>query len=70
MTDPHPTQRAAVRLGIAQCQQRLQAAGHDFRQPLPEPNSCCGRGCHGCVWESYDAALVYWYEDAAALLTG
>ena len=38
------------------------------RPPPPEPSTCCGRGCNGCVWESYDAALMFWYEDAGALL--
>ena len=68
--DPHPAQRQSVRRGIAQFQERLHAAGHDFRQAPPEPTSCCGRGCNGCVWESYDAALMFWYEDAGALLAG
>ena len=66
--DPYASQRAAVRRGIAQFQERLQAAGQDFRDPPAEPTSCCGRGCSGCVWESYDAALMFWYEDAGALL--
>ena len=68
--DPGRAQREAVRRGIAQFQARLQAVGHDFREPPPEPTSCCGRGCHGCVWESYDAALMWWYEDGGALLAG
>lgn len=67
--DPNETQRAAVRRGIAQFQQRLQAAGIDFREPPPEPTSCCGRGCHGCVWEGYEAALTWWFEDGGALLS-
>ena len=66
--DPGQAQRQAVRAGIARFQQRLQAAGHDFREPPPEPTSCCGRGCNGCVWEGYAAALAWWYEDAQALL--
>ena len=66
--DPHPAQRESVRRVIAQFQERLQAANHAFREPPPEPTSCCGRGCNGCVWESYDAALMFWYEDAEALL--
>ncbi len=66
--DPGQAQRQAVRAGIARFQQSLQAAGHDFREPPPEPTSCCGRGCNGCVWEGYDAALAWWYEDAQALL--
>lgn len=66
--DRHQNQRESVRRGIAQFQARLLAAGHDFRDPPPEPTSCCGRGCNGCVWESYDDALMFWYEDAGALL--
>lgn len=66
--DPHQSQREAVRRGIAQFQARLQAAGIDLREPPPEPTSCCGRGCNGCVWEGYDAALAWWYEDALAAL--
>ena len=66
--DPYASQRASVRRGIGQFQERLQAAGHDFRDPPPEPTSCCGRGCNGCVWESYDAALAWWHEDALAVL--
>ena len=67
--DPGHAQRQAVRDGIARFQERLQAAGHAFREPPPEPTSCCGRGCNGCVWEGYDAALAWWYEDAVALLS-
>lgn len=67
--DPNQAQREAVRRGIAQWQQRLQAAGLDFRPPPEEPTSCCGRGCEGCVWEGYEAALIWWYEEAGALLS-
>ena len=66
--DPGHAQRHAVRAGIARLQERLQAAGHDFREPPPEPTSCCGRGCNGCVWEGYDTALAWWYEEAHQLL--
>ena len=68
--DPNASQRDAVRRGIAQFEARLQAAGHDFREPPPEPTSCCGRGCNGCVWEGYETALMWWYEEAGALLAG
>ncbi len=61
-------QRESVRRGIAQFRTRLQEAGIDFRDPPPEPTSCCGRGCNGCVWESYEAALMWWYEDGGTLL--
>ena len=66
--DPGRTQREAVRARIAQLQQRLQDAGQAFRAPPPEPRTCCGRGCNGCVWEGYEAALGWWLEDAEALL--
>ncbi len=65
---PAASQRQAVRKAIAQFQQRLQEAGHDFRAPPEEPTSCCGRGCHGCVWEGYEAALTWWYEEGGELL--
>ena len=35
-----------------------------LRAPPAEPDSCCGRGCHGCVWESYYAASACWQQDA------
>lgn len=45
------------------------APGEGFRAPPPEPIGCCGRGCNGCVWEGYYAALQWWREDALALLS-
>ena len=39
-----------------------------MRPPPAEPGSCCGRGCHGCVWEGWLDAARWWREDAAALL--
>lgn len=46
----------------------LAAAGLGHRNPPPPPTTCCGRGCNGCVWEGYYAALVGWKEDARELL--
>ena len=27
--------------------------GVALRTPPPEPTTCCGRGCNGCVWEGF-----------------
>jgi hypothetical protein len=39
-----------------------------LRPPPPEPDSCCGRGCNGCVWEGFYEALHHWRVDALELL--
>ena len=57
---------------VAHLRGRAQRAGialdSTLRPPPPEPTTCCGRGCNGCVWEGYYAALAFWREDALALL--
>lgn len=48
--------------------QRLAGAGLTMRPPPSAPTTCCGRGCNGCVWEGYFAAVTYWVEQAHGLL--
>ena len=59
---------AAALARIAHWQHLARGAGIALREPPPQPASCCGRGCNGCVWEGYYAALGWWREDARALL--
>ncbi|CAN7377014.1 oxidoreductase-like domain-containing protein [Acidovorax sp. LjRoot66] len=49
---------------FTQLQQQAVAAGITLRAPPPEPTSCCGRGCNGCVWEGFLDAADYWREEA------
>jgi hypothetical protein len=58
------TARALVAWRMGQA----EAAGLALRPPPPEPTTCCGRGCNGCVWEGFYEALFHWREDARALL--
>ncbi len=55
---------------FAYAQQLGVERGLTFRSPPPEPTTCCGRGCNGCVWAGFVSAAHYWREDAVALLNG
>ena len=53
---------------FAALQQQAQAQGLALRAPPPEPTTCCGRGCNGCVWEGFFAAADYWRDEALRVL--
>ncbi|HRH16297.1 MAG TPA: oxidoreductase-like domain-containing protein [Aquabacterium sp.] len=48
---------------------RAAQQGQTLRQPPPEPTTCCGRGCNGCVWEGWYEAVAYWREEALLILS-
>lgn len=63
------TDHATALAMIGHWQRQAQQAGAALREPPPDPVGCCGRGCSGCVWEGYYAAVAYWCDEAELLLT-
>jgi hypothetical protein len=61
-----PLEQALAR--IYHWQRHAEAAGIALRPSPPQPTSCCGRGCNGCVWEGFYDAVLFWCEDAEQAL--
>jgi hypothetical protein len=55
---------AQARQLFAALERHAQALGVTLRRTPPEPDTCCGRGCNGCVWEGFYAATEFWRQDA------
>lgn len=66
--DAVPANASEARLWIAGLREQLAKDDTAFREPPEEPTTCCGRGCNGCVWESYLHAAAYWCEQARELI--
>lgn len=68
-TDFPLTDLASAQRLFAALQAQAAAHGVSLRSPPPEPTSCCGRGCNGCVWEGYYEAVIYWRDEALLILS-
>ncbi len=68
VTTPDLVDAASARGAMRMLAARLDAVRVPFRAPPPEPVGCCGRGCIGCVWEGYFAAVAWWCEEATLAL--
>lgn len=63
------TDADTARALMTELSNRAARSGIVLRAPPPEPTTCCSRGCNGCVWEGYFAAVDYWREEVLEKLS-
>jgi hypothetical protein len=61
---------ADAQADVQRLQDAAQCAGIALRAPPEQidPRSCCGRGCHLCMYTYYFDALDAWKEEAGKRL--